>query len=224
MKRRSLLLAAPALAGFPARAQGAGPVVVELFTSQSCSSCPAADALLVELAQRAEVLALSFHVTYWDRLGWRDRFSLREATDRQRAYATTMGRNQVYTPQAVVQGRADAVGSDRAALLGAIGAARAATVPLRLVAGSDQVSLGIGAGIGAGGLWLVGYDRRHVTAIGAGENGGRTLTHANVVRSLARIGDWHGGAHQQSVARPAGERVAALLQAPDGGILGAATA
>ncbi len=228
MDRRTLLLAAPALiapavSAPAARAQGAAPVVVELFTSQSCSSCPPADALLVELAQRPDVLALSFHVTYWDRLGWRDRFSLREATERQRAYATTMGRNQIYTPQAVVQGRTDAVGSNRAAVAAAIRDATPGAVPLRLAAGPEQVSLSISAGLGSGELWLIGHDRRHVTSIGGGENGGRTLTYANVVRSIARIGAWHGGTHRQSVARPVGERIAVLLQAADGEILGAAS-
>jgi len=223
MDRRTLLLAAPALLTRPAAAQGAAPIVVELFTSQSCSSCPPADALLVELAQRPNVLALSFHVTYWDRLGWRDRFSLPAATERQRGYAATMGRNQVYTPQVVIQGRTDALGSDRAVVLAALAAAAAASVPLRLAATAEHVSLGIGAGAGAGSLWLIGYDRRHVTAIGGGENGGRTLAHAHVVRSLARLGEWHGGPHQQNAPRPPGERVAVLLQAADGGILGAAT-
>ena len=133
-----------------------------MFTSQSCSSCPPADALLVELAQRPDVLALSFHVTYWDRLGWRDRFSLAAATKRQRAYAATMGRNQIYTPQAVIQGRADVVGSNRAAMDAALRAATPGVVPLRLSATAAQMSLAVGAGLGGGALWLIGYDaRRH---------------------------------------------------------------
>ena len=219
------MLAAPAIAATPANAQpAAAPIVVEMFTSQSCSSCPPADALLVELAQRPGVLALSFHVTYWDRLGWRDRFSLAAATERQRAYAATMGRNQIYTPQAVIQGRADVVGSNRAAMDAALRAATPGVVPLRLSATAAQMSLAVGAGLGGGALWLIGYDARHVTAVGGGENGGSTLAYAHVVRSIARMGEWFGGAQQHSAARPLSERVAVLLQAPDGGILGAAIA
>src|SRR5204863_9059983 len=90
------------------------PIVVELFTSEGCSSCPPADALLAELARRSDVLALSFHVDYWDRLGWKDPFSSRAATDRQNRYATLLALPTVYTPQIVVDGKWEAVGSDRA--------------------------------------------------------------------------------------------------------------
>ena len=121
---RRHLLATPAILA-TGRARAAAPlVVVELFTSQSCSSCPAADALLRELAPRPGVLALSFHVTYWNRLGWRDPFSLPEATERQRRYAATLRdgsveAGQVYTPQAVVQGAQGLIGSDRRAMAAA---------------------------------------------------------------------------------------------------------
>jgi hypothetical protein len=89
------------------------PVVVELFTSQSCSSCPPADALLGELARRGDVVALGFHISYWDGVGWKDPFSSRSSTDRQRAYARLFGLGQVYTPQMVVDGDREMVGSDR---------------------------------------------------------------------------------------------------------------
>jgi hypothetical protein len=102
----------------------ARPVVVELFTSQGCSSCPPADALLGELARRGDVLALGFHISYWDGLGWRDPFSSQSSTDRQRAYARLLGTGQVYTPQMVVDGRREMVGSDRAAVLAALRDAR----------------------------------------------------------------------------------------------------
>lgn len=228
--RRRLILAAPAvLLAAPARA-GTQPVVVELFTSQSCSSCPPADVVLRDLVQsRPDVLALSFHVTYWDRLGWRDRFSLAEATERQRRYAGTIqrsayGAGQVYTPQAVVQGRQDAVGSNRAAILAAIAAAASAPrVDIALRPDGGLVAVDIAPGTGTGTVWLVGYDPLHVTAVRGGENGGRTLTHVNVVRGLARAGLWQGQALRIAAAAPAGERVAVLLQAADGGILGAAT-
>lgn len=223
MLRRSLIAAAPAILARTARAAG-NPVVVELFTSQSCSSCPPADALLGELAGRDDVLALSFHVTYWDRLGWRDRFSLNEATDRQRAYARALSGGQLYTPQVVVQGRADAVGSDRRAVLAAIGAARPAPIGLALTATDRQLRIAIAEGAGGGTVCLIGFDPHHVTRIGGGENGGRTLAHTNVVRSVATIGAWQGRPTQLTAPRPAGERVAVLLQGADGAILGAARA
>src|ERR1700736_1842766 len=97
-------------------AAGERPIVVELFTSQGCSSCPPADALLAELAQRPDVIALGFHIDYWDDLGWKDPLSSPAATARQRDYARQFGRRQVYTPQLVVDGAEEAVGSDRAAV------------------------------------------------------------------------------------------------------------
>jgi hypothetical protein len=226
MFRRDLLTAAPTLASLaPGRIAAAGgqPILVELFTSQSCSSCPPADVLLGELAGRPDVLALSFHVTYWNRLGWRDRFSLAEATERQRRYAMTLGHNQIYTPQAVIQGRRDAVGSNRAAIAAAIRAATPGPVLLALREVGPSVSVGAGAGEGSGTFWLIGYDRQHVTPVASGENRGRTLTHSNVVRSLSPLGEWRGEALNLSGARPAGERVAVLLQASSGSILGLAT-
>lgn len=229
---RRRFLAAPALlagASLPARAADQ-PVVVELFTSQSCSSCVAADALLGELARdRPDVLALAFHVTYWDRSGWRDRFSMREATDRQRRYSSTLVgsryRGQVYTPQLVVQGQTDAVGSDRAAVLAAIEAARnAPRVPITVTSNRTSVTVQVGAGTGVATVWLIGYDNRHETEVRSGENSGRKLTDVNVVRSIAQVGAWLGRPLRVVEPKPEGERIAVLLQAAGGGILGAAKA
>lgn len=221
----ALLFLRPSLA----EAEGQKLVVVELFTSQSCSSCPPADALLTEIARSGEqagILPLAFHVTYWDRLGWRDRFSLPEATERQRRYTASLGLNTLYTPQAVVQGRHDAVGSDRRAVLRAIAAAReaAASGPeMALSPRAEGLSLSIGGGRGGGTLWLVGFDREHVTPVRGGENSGRRLVESQVVRSLSQAGSWRGEAVRLDLPRPAaGERAAVLLQAPDGAILGAA--
>ncbi len=216
-----LLLSTPALA--------AGRLtVVELFTSQGCSSCPPADALLTDLAARdPDILALDFHITYWDRLGWKDPYSLNEATARQRNYAANLGLDTIYTPQMVVGGRREMVGSDRIAVQAAVQAARTdAAVPLTVA--NDAAGLRIDAGTGPGGgivrgtIILVGYDRQHDTAIRAGENGGRTLHEVNVVRAVTTAGPWTGTVTTLTTARPAGERVAAILQAPDGKILGAA--
>ncbi len=219
----ALLLPASPGSAEPQRA--AGPVVVELFTSQSCSSCPPADALLGELARtRPDVLALSFHVTYWDRLGWKDPYSLPEATRRQRRYAALWGRSEVYTPQLVAGGRHQAVGSDRAEVLAAIGAAAAdaSAVPLRLGRDAAGLVLDAGAGRGAGTLLLVGFDPARTTRVGGGENGGRTLTETNVVRSVTAAGPWRGEPVVLHAPRPEGERTALLLQAEDGRFLAAA--
>ncbi len=204
-------------------------VVVELFTSEGCSSCPAADAFLGELARtRADVLPLAFHITYWDNLGWPDPFALPAATERQRAYASLLsGAPGVYTPQMVIGGRTDAVGSDRAAVLAAISAAgRPAAVPLTLARQGDGLALTVGAGAAprTARLVLLGYDRQHVTTVARGENAGRKLTESNIVRSITELGAWRGEALSRQVTLPAGEAYAVLLQADDGRIIAAAVA
>ncbi len=213
--------ASPPAASPPA----ASPIVVELFTSQSCSSCPPADDLLTELARtRPDILALDFHVTYWDRLGWKDPYSLPQATQRQRRYSELWGRNGVYTPQLVAGGRHQAVGSDRGDVLAAITAAAAEDPAALMQLGRDAAGLvlDVGAGHGAGTLLLVGFDAAHVTRIAGGENGGRTLTEVNVVRSVTAVGPWRGEAVSLHASQPAGERTVALLQAEDGRLLAAA--
>ncbi len=225
----ALMIAAALLLLLPLSARAEAPqqtiTVVELFTSQGCSSCPPADALLAELASaRPDVLALAFHVTYWDRLGWKDPYSLPLATERQRHYASLWGDGSIYTPQLVAGGRYQAIGSDRVAALGALAAAGAgrSAVPLRLASDPAGVTLDVGAGHGRATLLLVGFDPSHVTRVGRGENGGRTLTNINVVRSLATAGTWQGDALALHAPRPPGERTALLLQADDGRVLSAA--
>ena len=224
----ALMIAAALLLLLPSSARAEAPqqsmTVVELFTSQGCSSCPPADALLAELASaRPDVLALAFHVTYWDRLGWKDPYSLPLATERQRHYAGLWGDGSIYTPQLVAGGRYQAIGSDRPAVLSALAAAGAdrAAVPLRLASDPAGVTLDVGAGHGRAILFLVGFDPSHVTRIGRGENGGRTLTNINVVRSLATAGVWQGDALTLHAPKPPGERTALLLQADDGRVLSA---
>lgn len=206
---------------------GERSIVVELFTSEGCSSCPPADALLAELAGRPDVLALSFHVDYWDRLGWKDPFSSPDAMQRQHAYANLLGLATVYTPQMVVDGRWQAVGSDRSEVEQALGSARRNRdgVPIALVVdhGRAQIMLGPGGDRVAADLRLIGFDRRHVTAVSRGENGGRTLSHVDVVRSIEEIGQFDGVRRAFEVPiRSPSDRVAAILQARDGRVLGAA--
>src|SRR3984893_15504605 len=213
----------------PAEA-GERPIVVELFTSQGCSSCPPADALLAGLASRPEVLALSFHVDYWDRLGWKDPFSSPEATRRQHRYTELLGLATVYTPQIMVDGRWQAVGSDRGEVERAIDAARrdGAEVPVALAVdhGHAQIRLGPakfgfgGEGV-SGAVLLIGFDRRHVTAVARGENGGRTLAYVGVVRSVEEVAQFDGRASAIEVPiRSPSDRVAAIVQAEDGRGLG----
>src|SRR4051812_17852201 len=146
---RPLVLATMLVAAGPAIA-GERPVVVELFTSQGCSSCPPADALLGELTRRADVLPLAFHVDYWNRLGWKDPYSSAESTARQRTYARQLGLRTIYTPQMVVDGGIDVVGSERADVLKAIDAARASqrTVPIEVARDGDGLRVRVGAGAG----------------------------------------------------------------------------
>ncbi|KAB1075560.1 DUF1223 domain-containing protein [Methylobacterium planeticum] len=217
------LLVPLALAG-PATA-AERPVVIELFTSQSCSSCPPAEAFLGELADRpGDLLPLAFHVTYWNRLDWRDTFSLPAATERQEAYAQRLGAGS-FTPQIVVDGRRSVVGSRREAVNAAIAQARgeaAAAVPVSLARVGGDLVVRLGPGAGGATILLVGFDARHETRVARGENAGRTLVQANVVRSVRSLGRWDGSARTLSEPWPAGTEAAVIVQAADGRILGAA--
>ena len=210
-----------------AMAASGNPLVLELFTSQGCSSCPPADRYLAELkGERSDILVLDFHVDYWDSLGWKDPFSLAAATTRQQTYDSLLG-SEVYTPQLVIGGSRQAVGSDQDAVVTAIdGAAadRAALPPvaLSISARDARLSVDVAAGSGHAQLWLVGYDDRHTTAIGRGENGGLTETEVDIVRSIQPIAAWSGDPLHLEVAKPPGQRVAVLLQQSDGRIRAAA--
>jgi hypothetical protein len=227
MTKTSVLIAAPLLLLTATLAEAAErPIVVELFTSEGCSSCPPADALLAELAARPEVLALSYHVDYWDRLGWQDPFSSAAATARQQRYARLLGTAGVYTPQIVVDGRWQAVGSEKSAVDQAIDMARQAaqgiSVSLGFDHGTARITIGAASG-GAGSVVLVGFDRRHVDRVGSGENSGRTLAHVDVVRGIAEVGrfDAKGGEIKAPVGWRA-DRLAVLVADDSGHILGAA--
>lgn len=207
----------------PASAQPPRPIVIELFTSQGCSSCPPADALLGELAQNPNILPLAFHVTYWNSLGWRDPFSLDIATQRQRLYQGLLRTDTIYTPQMIVEGRTDVVGSDRAGVTRAIARAQApADVPLVLTEAAGALNIDIGSGAGEAAVFLVGYDSAHHTSVARGENAGRQLRESNIVRSFAMLSTWHGLPTHLASPRPAGEHAAVILQAADGHIIGAA--
>jgi hypothetical protein len=204
------------------------PVVVELFTSQGCSDCPPADALLGQVkATDPDTLALDLHVTYWDNAAWKDPFSLRAATELQEHYASLGGSTEVFTPEAVVDGKAQFVGSDKATMAGAISRARAviARSDVTLVSVESvngKVSVHVGPGRGAATVWLFGFDPERTTTVRGGENGGETLAEVNVVRSVTGLGSWDGRPLAREIPAPAGMRFAVLVQRSDGTILGAA--
>ncbi len=200
------------------------PVVVELFTSQGCSSCPPANAYLNELSKdRSDLLPLAFHVTYWDRLGWKDPFSLAAATERQNRYGHRLG-DGLYTPEIVVDGAVGLVGSNRREVGSAIERAKRVnktTADVSVTRNGAQVAIEIGLGSGSGRILLIGFDHEHVTPVSRGENGGRTLTEANVVRSIRAIGEWSGTPLHIKEGLPEGQDVAVVLEAPNGEIVGA---
>ncbi|MBI1360179.1 MAG: DUF1223 domain-containing protein [Alphaproteobacteria bacterium] len=197
------------------------PVVVELYQSQGCSSCPPANANVMALADRPDVLALSFQVTYWDQLGWKDTFASAENTQRQWDYAHGFHHTSVGTPEVVINGRSDVVGVNRGELNRSIRDAGPPTGGPDLALSGGTLSVGAGeAPRGGADIWLVRYDPRVVqVAIKRGENGGRTLPHRNVVHELKRIGSWSGAAQTIQLSAPSepGWRTAILVQGAHGG-------
>jgi hypothetical protein len=226
MTLRVSVLAGLVLGFIPTMAfAGERPVVVELFTSQGCSSCPPANAFLNEMSRgRPDILPLAFHVTYWDRQGWKDPFSLEAATVRQDHYGHRFGDGS-YTPEMVVDGMVGLVGSYRDEVNAAIERAKrgqhSATDVIVDKAG-ENVAIRIGSGIGRGRVLLIGFDHEHTTKIGRGENGGRTLAESNVVRSIRPVGEWSGKPLEIRERFPEGQDVAVVIESPDGGIVGAA--
>lgn len=220
------LLLLPVLATSIGAAGVPRPVVVELFQSQGCSSCPPALAVLARLADRPGVIALSFAVTYWDQLGWKDGFATPAYTARQWDYARHNARAQVATPQMWIDGRTTIVGGDPAQANQAIDAAPAMSGPAVTVAGSVATVAGGASPAGGADVWLVRYDPRTIqVAIRAGENGGRMLAHRNIVRQLLKLGRWAGVPERYALPAAAqpGWRSAVLVQGGAGGpILSAA--
>jgi len=215
--------AAPMPAPPPA---ASGLTVVELFTSQGCSSCPPANANLVTLSTRPDVLALSWNVTYWDGLGWRDTFAQDAFTRRQRDYQRGLGNDNVWTPQVVVDGRDDVVGQRMAQIQGLIDRHRPFTGPTVVFRDGGVGLAGGTAPAAPADVWLIRYEPRPINVpVERGENGGRTLPHADVVRELVRLGDWRGATvgYRLPASTRVGLATAVLVQAPDGGpILAAA--
>jgi hypothetical protein len=226
-----VVLGALALGAGPARAATARPVVVELYTSQGCSSCPPADQFLARLAARKDVLALSLPVTYWDMLGWKDTLASKANTDRQKAYARAMGRGGVYTPQMIVDGVGDVVGSRVAAIDKDIAKREAdqPALPVHLKIGANLVALSVAGanphirvahskmgGQGTATIWLFVIRPSATVKIGAGENDGRTVTYRNVVEAVKAVGVWTGKPVSLNLPRSAlgqaGDGIAVVVQ------------
>lgn len=198
--------------------------VVELFTSQGCSSCPPADHLLSALARDPTVIAVSFPIDYWDFMGWQDTLASPSFTARQKAYAAARGDGRIYTPQAIIDGLADAVGSDRAQIEHAIKTSKgrdgALTVQIHLAETGDVLHIDIGEEPGGAAkgqpanVYVLRVVRSKTVVIGRGENSGRSITYTNVVRAIRKIGEWDGSAKsfQLSELKGDNEGYVVLLQ------------
>jgi hypothetical protein len=207
---------------------GETPVVVELFTSQGCSSCPPADAYLGQLADRDDVIALSLHVDYWDYLGWRDVFGSAGHTKRQRRYAKSMGERMIYTPQIIINGREGMVGSRKNQVAEAIERHRAvpAAAEIELSLNGDRLVADITPLIdnaGGGNVFLCWFRRAETLTIGAGENGGRKITYHNIVQGWSDMGEWRGMRIAMTAPKPMdADGVAVMIQPAKGGPIVAA--
>ena len=219
-----------------APAQLQRPVVVELFTSQGCSDCPAADRLLGDLAKRKDVIALSLPITYWDMLGWKDTFATEANTQRQKSYARAMSHSGIYTPQMIIDGRFDVVGNQKDRVIAAL-SARAndglgePTVPVFVGTSSGRLEIAIPAAKTKmrpmATIWVMRTLMQGVVNVGGGENRNHRLTYTNVVRDLQRAGEWTGEAMKidlpLNLANTKHDGIAVILQARDyGPVLGAA--
>jgi hypothetical protein len=232
------IMSAIALAAFTPILVHAEPrAVVELFTSQGCSSCPAADKLMGELAKDPAVVVISVPIDYWDYLGWKDTLAKPRHTARQRGYSTIRGDRQVYTPQAVINGTAHVIGSDRAAIETAIKKTRAhasvLSVPVKLSLNSEKLDVALDAAKEPTNaeVWLCAIAKAVSVTIGRGENRGHTITYHNVVHQWVKLGAWNGSAQTFSVPKSEIKRdgvdtVAILVQGgtieSPGAMLGAA--
>ena len=182
--------------------------VVELFTSQGCSSCPAAAKIIGELAKDPSIVALSMPIDYWDYLGWKDTLADARFSARQKAYSQMRGDREVYTPQVVVNGSAHVVGSDRAGIESAIGDTKKAddvmSVPVTMTLAGKQINVSVAASTRGpasmhGEVWICSISKAVPISIGRGENRGREVTYHNVVRNLLKVGDWNGSSGSWTV-------------------------
>jgi hypothetical protein len=182
--------------------------VVELFTSQGCSSCPPADKIIGELAKDPSIIAMSMPIDYWDYLGWKDTLADSRFSARQKAYSRVRGDREVYTPQAVINGSVHVLGSDLASIESAIGSTRkeigVMSVPVTMTQSGRELTVSVAAASKAplaqhGEVWICSISKAVPISIGRGENRGKDLTYYNVVRNLVKVGDWNGSPGSWSV-------------------------
>jgi hypothetical protein len=238
LRRLAVAVLLSAVGAHAVAAQSAPITVLELYTSQGCSSCPAADVLFKSYVERPDVLALSFSVDYWDYLGWKDTLASPKFTERQRGYGKSISNGQIYTPQMVVNGVRHVVGSSRSDVDAALAAATGSSAAQAFKVDARQVDGGISLQVATapaspllqpatGVVWLVRVISRVPVAVKRGENSGRALTYFNSVRDIAQVGEWTGKSttiRLPSSAAPLGtdERYAVLIQrANQGPLLGA---
>jgi hypothetical protein len=200
---------------FASSASAREPVLVELFTAQGCASCGAADSLIGKLADRPNVIALSWSVDYWDYLGWKDTFAKPEFTVRQRAYDKRFGLQDVYTPQVIVGGAAQTSGDSGADIESLVGKAlkqKAAGPKIRFLS-SSRVAIGVGERpAGGADIWLIRYDvKPQDVEIKDGDNRGKTVTRYNVVREFLRLGAWRGLAVTLRAPPASGEGLSSVV-------------
>ncbi|WP_243370002.1 DUF1223 domain-containing protein [Microvirga solisilvae] len=223
--RLKLLLAATGFAVFMQPALAEPPrAVVELFTSQGCSNCPPADALLVEYSKQPDIVALSFPVNYWDYLGWKDTLAHADFTTRQKEYAHGRNDRQVFTPQMIVNGKKSCIGSDKAQIENAIQMTLKGRtkLPVDIAVSEENGKVAISVTEVAEPVrrdalvWVLPVMRSQTVPIERGENKGKTVTYANVVRGLKRVGEWTGGSARFEVpvetARSGADGYVVLLQ------------
>jgi hypothetical protein len=228
LKKKFLSIVCAAIGSLSALVATAEPVVVELFTSQGCSSCPPAEVLLGEVARKPNIIALAYHVDYWDDLGWKDPFAIPESAQRQRGYVKRLSKSGAFTPQVVVSGDTSFVGSNRADMKEALAADRdALAIELTKVGGNVSINLPE--------RWnetmdvnVISYLAEATTKVGRGENARRSLREVNIVRSFKRLAKWDGRPQRMNVALATlpsdATSVAVVLQRPEqGAIAGAAT-
>lgn len=213
----------------PVFAQSTPGVVVELYTSQGCSSCPPADAYLGELVEQPGVIALALHVDYWDYIGWADTFAVAKFTDRQRGYAHAAGRNMIFTPQMIIAGGESVEGNDPAAVEAAVARAKAAAPAVTLTLARDGDSVVIRAEAvapmrRASKVQLVRFRKATLVDIKRGENAGRAITYHNIVTEWVAVGDWSGTEPLEVQAAAAGDDGVVVIIQTEGmeGILAAA--
>ena len=200
--------------------------VVELFTSQGCRSCPPADRAFEQLVREGKVVALSYHVDYWNYLGWADTLATKENTARQYAYAKSFGRNGVYTPQAVLNGRVHLKGTDASEVNRRLEQMKAGgeglLVPIAASRHDDQLSISVGPGAGKANVVVVYFRQNQTVEVLKGENLGQSLDYWHSVTDVQTVGMWHGESLNLTLpARPMGDDksdgIAILLQAADSG-------